>query len=505
MKQSIALKKLKRALSLAIGSEFFQIIWAIDALGRGNSPDVSNIFRHPPEAKGAKIGDKYAIFPWDMEDLINVELVTPKKFGKKNRTWNCKDWSVFAELHSRLKTYHDLQHSTSDSAIDLLSVIAHKQFSWQRGYLHYNLFYRSAYLYGGDAAQKHMKDTLGFSLNNFSLCGFLLISHFLGNPWAKLPPNISEFPQVSSETMRAVISHISKPIDELRSHAKVLRKNKPYHTYSPSILRQFPCAEFSNSQLTCPLIDLLVARVTEGVYYDVISGSTSIHNEIGSRFESYSLRYLQKSFSSFEVLPEIEYGSRRKPIKSPDIIVKQDEEIVLLVECKATRMPLDIKFKLTNESKASDKFKEIAKGVCQIWRCYSDIRLGRLNDCYISDNALGLVLTLEDWTTLNRGMMTQIMEAANTLADKNSDITVADRKTIAICHIDNFESLLRDSNEDTFLNTIRKQEANDFGGWNLLSIHERKYPKTKENKPFPFKEELGDVLPWYKILQTLEE
>lgn len=503
MKRDRSLKRLQNSLAIAVESEFFQMIWAVDALRRKNGPDVQAIFSHPKEAKGVKIGDKYAIYPWDLEDLLNAELVTKKSIGKRNRKWNCSEWGGFAEVLNRLKKNHDLdyeQNSVPENILDTLAAIGHKQFRWQRGYFNYNTIYRSAVLYSGAETQGHLRKILGCSLNDFSFCGFALVSNFLGSPKLELPPDASEL-GICPETMEHVISHISKPIDTLRNDAKHLRKDGLYNTYSPSILRQFPCAVFDEQQLMCPLIDLLVYRFTEGVYYDAISGPDAIRNEIGSNFENYVLSYLEKSFQEFSVSGEIEYGKKGHQTKSPDILIQQNKEITLLVECKATRMPFDSKFKQADKNKETEKSTEIAKGIFQIWRFYAHIRCGKLNGFAVNENALGVVVTLDAWTTMNHTKLNQIRGDANSLAKKDSSICDADRKPVAVCHIDDFESLLRDSTESTFLDTIRSSITNKFAGWNLYLIHKEKYPQIKEAKPFPFKEDIGNVLPWYQKLE----
>ena len=62
--------------------------------------------------------------------------------------------------------------------------------------------------------------------------------------------------------------------------------------FLPSILRRFPLSGLKDkaNELFAPIPEVLLMRVTSGLYYDLIPGGQALLNEANDRFEEYCAR-----------------------------------------------------------------------------------------------------------------------------------------------------------------------------------------------------------------------
>ena len=105
---------------------------------------------------------------------------------------------------------------------------------------------------------------------------------------------------------------------------------------------------------------------------------------------------------------------------------------------------------------------------------------------------------------LNRELRAKIIEEASTLADKEGDITMEDRRHIIFCPIHGLEEVLSRSTEDTFLATLKASRDDKYSGWELREINREEAANQEpiEPKRFPF--ELDSLLPWWTRTNDLK-
>jgi len=198
-------------------------------------------------------------------------------------------------------------------------------------------------------------------------------------------------------------------------------------------LRRFPIISFGsrNERLRAPLPHLITLRTTSGIYYDLISGPARLRNEAAKRFESYSAKYIQSMLPSSCVKRSYKYRLRGNVVDTPDIFVTNQGEVVVVIECKATKLTFGAQFAEDPMSEAKSAYDEIVKGVFQIWRYFSHVRRGLVDTAAVNPDACGMILTLDTWLDMSRELQEGVIANAATLAsDSDPEIIAQDRRSI---------------------------------------------------------------------------
>ena len=247
-------------------------------------------------------------------------------------------------------------------------------------------------------------------------------------------------------------------------------------------------------------------RVTSGLYYDIIPGGQALLNEANDRFEEYCSRYIGTLMGRFKVSRAYRYEPNKgAPIDTPDLLVEDGGKVVLAAECKATKLTYLAQFAEDPFEAEKKQYLQIANGAFQLWRFFSHARRGLLDEAVGAD-ASAIVLTLDSFLTIGDELKAKIIEEATSLADKEGDITVEDRRHILFCPIQDLEAIISRSTEDAFLATLKAaRDDKKYVGWGLREVHRDKNAEKEpiEPKQFPFK--LDDLLPWWKRVDELNE
>ena len=487
---------------------FLRMLWTLHALQTGRSDEASDFLSgYPPEAMTAGILGQSAIYPWELETLANELLTTPKG---PYRTFNCGDWNAVGHLVNGLRAVENAEYGVRRGELNVfieMGRIAARQFAWQRGFFDIPQLYRNAFIYGQGRCADYLQGSAGLAVSDMTFVGFALISVFNSSPKIRPVSDLHLLHDwgIDSEALHRVLDRISRPIGELRSVASLLRKVDLEVAYKPSILRQFPCISggHRNRDLVAPLPNLIMDRVTNGLFYDVIGGGGQVRDEIGRRFESYCLALFSDMLKGTRFVSEATYRTRLGPIVTPDILMFDDQGAVqLAIECKASRMSVTARFGDSPEGERG--YEEIAKGVTQLWRFFAHCRL-RVAAERLADDFQGLILTMDEWFAGRSTLIPQIIARAHYLADAGvHNIPIVDRRPVAFCTISELETVLSTATSMSLLEAIRIGSGERVG-WIFSILHgEAKAEKTPP-KDYPFLESLGELLPWYPRLIELRD
>ena len=190
------------------------------------------------------------------------------------------------------------------------------------------------------------------------------------------------------------------------------------------------------------------------------------------------------------------YGPKGAPVDTPDILVKDNDKIVVAAECKATKLTYLAQFSEDPFETAKKQYVQIAKGVFQLWRFFSHIRQGIVEE-ELAEEVYAVVFTLDAFMTMAHDAYEKLFAEANALADKDGNITAEDRKPITICPIYDLEAIFARATEDSFLASLKASCEQKYKGWQLGQVH-RDSKAAKEFGPsrrYPF--DLSTVLPWW--------
>jgi hypothetical protein len=498
---SLYRKRLHKILGAALDEEFLELIWAAGALQSDREQAAQKIlgYSYPADAVSTEMTNKYAIYPWELETLANEMLTVPKQSFRDEyltTTTNCRQFRSMAYIVHLLRNLENYEYGIYGEAEDILREmyrIAGRQFDWQRGYFNLPIFYRSAFIYGQDRCANYMMEKHGTSLAEMSLVGFALRTTAAEFPAFTPDLNVKEI-GLDTDSLARVLALISLPIEVLREIAANERGSWQITAYRPSVFRTYPCVSFNKGKrFLCPLPELIFERVTSGVFYDVVGGGGGVRHEYGRRFEEYALRYIAAQLPSLGAISEWRYRANGRDFDSPDIVVKEDGNIRLAIECKATRMSFAARFADNADSERG--YDDIVKGIFQLWRFFSHCRRG-LSPLALSPDAVGMLLTLDSWLVMGRPVTEEMLRRAHAMADaKDKDITSEDRKYIVFCPITDLESVAAEANETSFLQALRLAREPQFNGWMLSSIHDKTGHQQKR-KDYPF-DNLGTLVPWW--------
>ncbi|KAB2671060.1 hypothetical protein F9K77_13970 [Ochrobactrum sp. LMG 5442] len=505
-------KRLIEMLSRASDVDFLQMMWVINS---GEDPIKTALsspwfIRKPPDAVNFLKEIKYFFMQWETETLTNLLLSTKKKFhaGRAGqRHLDCQN------LHTVVSAYNYLRSLENDHdglALRNKNVLSHmhrlggRQFPWQRGVVNRQSFFKSSYIYGSELGRRKFENRYGFSMDEFCLVGFALYTQFKRFSGLKRDIDLSQL-GIESDVSGKAVALLTSPINLLRLEAKKIGKGYAHPAYRPSVLRKKPIIEVG-TKLYCPLPDLIINRITEWIYYDICatdSGSFDgyVNQSIGKNFENYSKEIIRAFLPEAFVLDEFQYNS----FHSPDILVGKGKKIDIIIECKATKQPLPVKIGTDEDAATSRGLDEMARGVFQIWRFFSHISSNERNNLPdVSQDAFGVLLTLDTWLESSLGQCAEVMNRANDLADKDGTIAAGDRRPVVFCHMDDLEYLLMNANEDEFFQTLRYASKPERLGWSLIGLLAELGHAPTDVKNDPLHDRIESVVTWMGRLDKLK-
>jgi len=506
-------KKLNKLLGAARDEEFVQLLWATNILQSGNPGPAQRFFMPdtiPDGAITSSMTSALAIQKWEIETLANELMTVPKASRRKNgelRMLRCNHFGVAIDCVNWLRKLENVEYGIHNKRGDIfveMGRIAARQFDWQRGYANVAQFYRNAFVYGQGQCATYFEQKNGVTLNRFSKIGFMLYAYLNNYAVARPDSSWSEL-GVTSEEVEKVLALVAMPFPEAVKLARRRREKNIPTAHRASILRQSPCLRFgeNNERIRAPLPELILERVTSGVFYDVVGGGGPIRDDYGKRFEEYCMQYLSGMLPAFDWRSEFKYRKKPNTFDTPDILCSKHNTLIVAFECKATRMSLEAMF--GKDPIVERGYQDLTKAVFQIWRFFSHCRRGTTGQT-ISNEAVGVVLTLDNWLVLASTLREKVLEAAVEMAnEKDPEISKADRRPIVFVAVPDLELTLSLATEDTFLEALQKSNTKKFEGWRLDGVvAELIKDKECRERDYPFADDIQKILPWWNDFRGSE-
>lgn len=498
--------ELTAALQRADPEAFVTNLWAANALQSGRSATAMPYLRRiPTDAATDGILGPHAIYPWELETLANELFAVPRPTFASLIDFG--DWPRLAWLANVLRSIEGAEYQDRRSGQDIfreLGRVGARQFEWQRGFNTTAEFYRSVVIYGQGECDRFLRERHGVTAADMTFVGYGLMALMLQDP--SLRPRVDlevleEF-GVSKIAIGRVLDRIAAPIDLVRAGAAELRRWGAGNAYAPSILRRYPAILMGAGQrrLRAPLPELLVARVTSGLFYDVVEGGGPVRAEYGGNFETYTHRLLSAMIPDLDLRREWEYRTGGSTSRTPDLIsLDARGSVDLVMECKAARMSVTARF---GEDPSGERgYEEMAKGVTQIWRFFSHCRRGLTGRAATSE-AKGLLVCLDDWFLARSTMAEDVLARAHVRADAvDGGIPAEDRRLVGFASINEMEMALRRATRKTFMQAVDVAASPDRLGWMFQLLHDEFVAEGSERRPYPFDDELEELLPWWRLLR----
>jgi hypothetical protein len=388
--------------------------------------------------------------------------------------------------------------------------IAQRQFHWQHGYYNLPQLYRYSYIYGQGKCGEYFERTYGIPVTDLTFVGFGLFAAHQRTPWLQQPLGVPEL-ELSTDLVKRAMPLLALSTKDARARTVAFNAQMaeqyggPLPTaYLPNVLRQYPLISTDEdlTRFVAPIPEILLMRITSGLYYDLVPGGALLLNDASDRFEQYCVDYIAKLLPRFATSRSYHYGPKGAGFDSPDVLIKDGGKLVVVGDCKSTKLSYLAQFSETPFDMAKQQYDQIAKGVFQAWRYYSHVRRG-VAEAEIADEPYVMVFMLDWFLFLSRDLKAKVLEEAKALADKDGQITDKDRKPVVFCAIHELEGVLTTATEDTFLAALKTTQEEKFKGWQFREVYRDSTPEKGPIKDYPFK--LDGVLPWWARTQELIE
>lgn len=512
-------RQLRKLFLRMTDEQFLQMIWAIDALRDGRPDAAARVFSFPRSAIDQSMGSNYRVHQWELETLVIQLMLKPDDPPKEGApVFNCAKFESLANLVNRLRKLEDVESAvylkstgTTFNVFDELHRIAQRTFHWQRGYFNLPQFYRSAFIYAQGRCGTYFQGKYGIPITELSFVGFLLYTQFMKVPWLNRGMVVPEL-EFTNDLMKKALPLLLISADEARAETTRIvdlmneKHGRPLPTaFQPSILRRFPLVSLKkeSQQFIAPIPEVLLMRVTSGLYYDIIPGGQDLLNDANDRFEQYSCDYIDALMERFDVGRAYRYEPKKgAPFDTPDVLVRDGDRVALAIECKATKLNYLAQFAEDPFEAERKQYQQIANGILQLWRFFSHARRGLVEELVDAGTA-AMVLTLDSFMTMNKDLKAKVVKEADVLADKEEGITAEDRRHVIFCPIQGLEEVVSITNEDGFLKALKATREEKYDGWEFreLSRDALKDEEKIEQKKFPF--ELDGLLPWWKRISEV--
>ncbi len=496
---------LHNRLSLTDDEAMVKMIWATRVLQSNDPMPAGHIIRDfPKAAMTSDMMNDLAIYPWYLETLTN-ELFSSTKHNFY-RFVDCRSWNTIADFRNLLWELDGAEFNTQGEDVTILKTvnkIIALQLPWQRSSLTISQLYRNIFIYGQGQCADYFESTHGLSINEFTLFGFGLKSLFDAQLCYPRDADFSVM-GISRDARDLALKRLCAPIEEARCEAVQARAMDITTAYKPSVLRRYPCIAFGpkRRRIYAPLPDLIGSRITSGLFYDVVRGGPRIREEYGRRFEEYARKYLRAILPNLSLLDEWSYKVSSQRFDSPDIIGLENDgdRVSFIIECKAHRMSHAARF--GNNASEQPGYDEMAKGVFQIWRFLAHCRLGKTGRSATS-RPVGIVLTLDEWLTGDLDLRREVMKRA-VASSKNSNgiVSPQDQCPIIFCSITDFENATRSASLSSFKAAVDLASTDVREGHLFSSVHLEVAEPKAIRREYPFKADLGELLPWWRALKA---
>lgn len=484
--------------------------WAIRILQSRHAENARSFLRYPVEAENPSKFSDFRVHNWELETLLTVNFNTPK-FGypvHMREPVDTREYSELADLINLVKAveqYESKKRVTVENIMAEFHKISHRQFPWQIGWEHVANLYRHIFIYGQGECAKYFEETYGLTVIDFVASAFALYVQTQLGPWCK---PLEVFPiKVADGAMAKTIGMVSSEIWNTKRESlgmfKRFAKSLGYINvgYHPSYLRIKPLVTSAvlNGQYIAPFPEFVLMRATVGLFYDLISAPTAVMNDARLRFEEYGRKVIKAYLPEFEPEPSVPYVHKNSPAETPDILMKRDGQIVVVFECKATKLSFQAQYSDDPAKDARGQYEQIAKAVFQLWRFFCHVRLGII-DHPLAEQVAPIVLTMEAWTQTSAELRVQMIERANEMAAaKEPDMTEADKRTPVFVSIAELEYVLSRSTADQLLGTFEAATLPEHGGWSVNSVRDTVYPDPEQFKAYPL--DPGELMPWWADVQ----
>lgn len=433
---------------------------------------------------------------WTLELLARELILNAPDIGPRAMT----TWDEFASLANLVL---DIENQTWGRAPDGRALIeyemvriAHRQFPWQvRADSRLITVYFK--LYSSDRLADLMMQAYGMTAAEFFQIGLAISGHFLERPLLDLPV-ANEVNAVPQPVVDRLVDRLSLPLAELRTQIAGGQAYNLNWAYAFDPLRTWPMIRLEDDQLLCPMPTLLLWRMTEGVYFDLVQHRQPFDQHFGLAFQNLVGEVIRAADAEgrLRLFGEERYGSRQRPRDSVDWII-QDDTATVFLECKASRLKARAKVDLHDTATIDGEVDRLAGFIVQVYATMADAIGGAYRQWRPNGSPVyPLVVTLDEWLPSGRSLIHRLeAKVREGLQARDLPPALLTDHPFSLCSLYEFEAAARAFSSAGVQAVMGAKTAGEENGWAMLPFLQNRFPRAVSEGRMLFEAEWDAISP----------
>jgi hypothetical protein len=387
---------------------------------------------------------------WELELLAGEIILNAGEAARRQRS--LRDPAQLVRVVQGLRALENEIYGANEGAADALIEIwriSHRQFTWQQKRMTAAETIRYYMIYSDQVINRICTERLGLSVYDVYFIDMLFVGRYLTS-YRQAYPIETDIPGLNWEKIDKWLAFASTEMGTLAGELKKTHKVDESYAYRYSPLRQHPILKQQYAgavELVSPMPMLAHWRVTVGLYYALMADK-DFPNALGASFQRVCGEIVRRGLpaSSFTISAEASYGTKQKPRSTLDWIIEDNDNNVMLLECKAVRATVQAKEALTDLAALEQNFEKLSESLVQVYQRIIEYKQGLWPQLpYSKDKILfPIVVTLEDWFLLGP-RITQLLDdkVRAGLRKESIDPAVTEEAPYAVISINDLERLVQ--------------------------------------------------------------
>jgi|GEM_PF-2361737 len=404
------------------------------------------------------------------ELILNGALSGGKRFATAPAAF--KAMNLIHKVDGRSWGTHEAR---SNDIMLQLSRIAFKQFPWQDPPTNGSLA-RYYALYGHPAVAPMVEAEFGMTTTELLQLVLLLIEELQRAPTLPLV-FLGEAEDSIKEPVWALYDRISHSAPDLR---RLVQESQTYDVnwgFNVNPVRRYPLVHAGHVRsVMCPAPPLLLQRLTDGLYYDLINADPGFGVAVGKAFEDYVGHVAERiGKGKFDIRPEQSWGKPER--RSVDWIVS-DATATMFVECKLGRLDLASQTQIANPPPFIAAIERLSRAVGQVYATLTEA----LRGAYPHWNDDGrpifpLVVTFHEWFAFGLFFYAHLDKLVQEeFARRSLDHGMREQYPFMICSIAEFEGLLAACGDHSMAKVLSDKLGTAHRQWLMRGFLGERYP-----------------------------
>jgi hypothetical protein len=422
------------------------------------------------------------------ELILNAEPRSGKPFNNA-----AVAFKAMSMIHRLDDTSWGQRESHPGDILPHLSRIAFKQFPWQSP-LTNGVLARYHRLYGHSRVAAMVEAEFGMTPAELFQLLLLLAEEMLRGPVLGFEFLPSAEPSIC-EPVLALSDRLSQSHRDLRSMMAEQQKFDVDWAYTFNPLRAFPLVHAGNPRsVMCPAPPILIQRLTDGLYFDLIRVDKRFGHAVGSAFEDYvGAAAVAIGGGAFNLLEEQCWGKPER--RSVDWIVS-DKSATLFVECKLGRLDIASQTQLGAEPPFITAIERLAGHVGQVFATLAEALAGGYPHWQPDGRPVHpIVVTFHEWFAFGPffyGHLDQLI--GSEFERRGLDPGLLERYPYTICSIEEFEGLLNACREATIAVVMAAKQKPENRQSLTRGFLADRYPGSLRNAMGTFEDDMEPVI-----------